>query len=363
MKQKSALIITLFGDFNYGNKLQNYALECLIKKNGWQVETARVDYVYKSFFMNCKKNIKRSLDKILFDKKEKEREKKFKNFNIEYLHVTKEKYKTNHLKNKKSRYNIWVYGSDQIWNPSCFGDSELFQGYYNDKNVTYAASYGINELPNALKIIYKKGLDNFQYISVREYEGVAIVNDLDKGKPVNIVLDPTMMLDKDEWEKLIAKPRQSISKRGYVLCVFLQELDEVNRKFINECAKEIGVEVIFLMEKTSEFYASGPQEFLYLIKNALKVYTDSFHATVFSIIFRKPFYIFERKGVEDMSSRISTLLQMLDIKVINEDGIYKCDLYENEYDVINEKLNELRKDSDIYLKKILKTDRKEVELE
>lgn len=222
-----------------------------------------------------------------------------------------------------SRYDIFITGSDQVWNPTWFR-SACFLDFVDDdkKKFSYAASMGINVLPksSAKKIIpLIKRLD---YISVREEKAKNLLEQYITDKGIETVVDPVLLLSSDEWNK-VAHP--IIKNKEYAFAYFLGE----NRSNIY-CAKKAAdtlrlpvasVPYIRLHESRHDKVLmditvnnAGPAEFAGIIKNAGIVLTDSFHAVVFSIIFKKKFIAFKRDNDtidNSMNSRIVGLLEEL----------------------------------------------------
>lgn len=353
MYKKKALIITLYGNYNFGNKLQNYALKQTLEKLGLNVKTAVVKYEYSDKIMAIKSTIKKWLNRICMKKEERLKEKKFLSFNKKYLECSKTIFSTKR-KRKIEGYDFLIYGSDQIWNPSCFGDSNLYLGFCgsNKINISYAASFGVSSLPVDLIERYFVGFDNFANISVREEQGIEILKEIGVEKDINVVLDPTLLLCKEEWEQIVRMPDWYVNQ-GYILMCFLSDISKEDKEKIVDFAKNRGLHIINIMDSKLKQYIIGPEEFLFLIKNATLVCTDSYHASVFSFIFSAPLYIYERRKVENMNSRIDTLVNSFKL----ENNIYKGvllkeDLYVD-YQVGHEILEGKRKESLNFLKKSL----------
>lgn len=166
--------------------------------------------------------------------------------------------------------------------------------------------------------LYKKELSTYKAISVRETSGVSIIKNTCARDDVEVVLDPTMMLTDEEWRKLEQKPKYANDQK-FVVTYFLGGRSQKIRTYIENVAKKykantINLEIEFLRDdriENNKVFETTPDEFLWLIDHAECVLTDSFHATVFSILFHKPFCTFERQAVEKgnrMSGRIETLL-------------------------------------------------------
>ena len=145
-------------------------------------------------------------------------------------------------------------------------------------------------------------------------------------KDAEVLIDPTMLLAAEEWDKIAKKPEQVPKK--YILNYFLGNLTDNRKEAIEKLAKERNCEIINILDKNGLFYNTGPSEFLYLEKHAELVCTDTFHSCVFAIIFNRPFVVFDRiePGVEKMNSRIETLLRKFNLKehAYNNEITDKC---------------------------------------
>lgn len=308
MRDKTGLIVTLYGNYNFGNKLQNYALVQILGELGLSTHTANVIYRYENHFMNIKNLIKKILVAVFSSSIDKRRKRKFTEFSSCYLNVTREKYHTNSV-NRITKYDFIVYGSDQIWNPSCFGDSNLFLGYLGTKeqNIAYAASFGISSLPEKLQARYDDGFKNFHRISVREQQGLKIIQQSGRCQDIEVTLDPTLLIAGDVWQSIEKKP-DNLSSNDYILVYFLGDMSDRIKNTIYRFSEKYKFQIVNIMDVKSPCYAIGPEEFLYLERNAKLVCTDSFHSCVFSFLFDTPFIVFDRVGVENMSSRMDTFL-------------------------------------------------------
>lgn len=305
-------IITLYGNNNYGNKLQNLALQTQLERLNLDVTTIKGEDL--RLLTLAKKYIKYLLKKDVKTVERKEREKFFIEFNknIKYSEHIVNMYSPRIEKN----YDYYIYGSDQIWNCEFEGKSDMNLGLFTskEKNVAFAASFGINEVCEKYKEKYIKAMNNFKAISVREEQGKNIVKDL-VNKEVQILLDPTMLLNKDEWNKYERKPKNLKENSKYILNYFLGEITEEAQKEISRVAEENDCEIINIMDENSPFYISGPSEFLYLESHAFLICTDSFHSSVFAILYDRPFCVFERKDKHNsMNSRINTLLNKFNMQ-------------------------------------------------
>ena len=203
-----------------------------------------------------------------------------------------------------------MYGSDQVWNPKFdrLSDVDLLSFATPEQRISFSASFGISELPEDTKEKVKRELENFKAISVREDSGKEIIENITKRKDIEVLVDPTMLLTAEEWDKVLKKPDQ-LKTDKYILNYFLGNLSEERKQEIEKIAKENNCEIINILDKNSPFYKTGPSEFLYLEKNAFLICTDSFHSSVFAILYNRPFVVFDREDSNvKMNSRLETLL-------------------------------------------------------
>ena len=350
---KKVLIISLYGNYNFGNKLQNYALSTAIKNldDNILISQLKVRYTSKNIIKNvCKKIIL----KFIFVKPITKREKVFLEFNDKYMSYTNFVVSNNSLfKNKLNGFDYYIYGSDQIWNPHSCGTSRLYMGYLTNNNISYSASFGVSEIPAKEKEIIKRGLNNFKYISVREDKGKEFVEELTRRNDIDVLIDPTMLLTAEEWDKISFKPKMLRSKK-FILNYFLGELSEKRKKEIKKVAKENNCEIINILDQDSPFYDCGPSEFLYLEKNAFLICTDSFHSCVFAVIYNRPFVVFDREeNVISMNSRIETLINKFKLKNRKFEGKITKENLDHNYSEAYKILENERKIAKNFLKKSL----------
>ena len=307
-------IVTIVDKDNYGNRLQNYALStyCSTMYN-CDVETLK-----NEAYSNDKKLFMiRVLKNFLFKKKYNKinnlnRLNCFEEFD---LNIKFSKNKVNCF-SKLDKYDYLIVGSDQVWNPNFrrLRDLDLLVNVQSDKRISYAASFGVTNIPDSIKKKAGNEFKKFKSISVREERGKEILNELTERNDIEVLIDPTMLLTSEEWDKVVKKPKQLKSNK-YILNYFLGDLSEHRKKEIERIAKENDCEIINILDEKSPFYQTGPSEFLYLEKNAFLICTDSFHSSVFAILYNKPFIVFDREdNVVKMNSRIETLLSKFNLK-------------------------------------------------
>ncbi|MGN0395198.1 MAG: polysaccharide pyruvyl transferase family protein, partial [Coprococcus sp.] len=206
------------------------------------------------------------------------------------------------------------------------------------------------EIPSERKKEYEENLKTFKAISVREKQGTKIVKDL-ADREAAIVLDPTLLLDENGWRS-VEKKSYCCPKHKYVFVYALGDKNDRFEEKIKQLREKYEIFDVRSIQKNGKELPVGPSEFLYLLRNAEVVLTDSFHATVFSIIFHKRFITFNRSGL-NMNSRIESLAELIDVeKCLNEFGDLECN---NEIDYMNVDtiLKEERRKSIEFLEKAL----------
>lgn len=320
-------IVTINDNNNYGNRLQNYAVQEVLKKNNYEPITLKNDA-----FSNTKEYyILRKIKNFNYNgnyASDIERANRFREFN-KYIKFSEKKI-TPYTKINEE-YDYFITGSDQVWNPSSrLRDVDVLNFAQPDKRVSFAASFGVSQIPKSFEKKVKKEISKFKFISVREEAGKKIIEKLTDRKDIEVLLDPTVLLTSEEWDKVAKRPKQ-LKSRKYILNYFLGNLSVERKKQIEKIAKENNCDIINILDKNSPFYKIGPSEFIYLEKNAFLICTDSFHSCVFSIIYNRPFIVMEREDDRvSMNSRIETLLKKFKL----EDRKYTGKLEEKdlEYD-------------------------------
>lgn len=340
---KNIAIVTIVS-INYGNRLQNYALQCVLENLGYSVATLSRGNRTKGL----KKNVKTVVQSLLQTKGS-----KFRQFdsNIEYSNVTIGV--NDYPEDLSEQFDCFIVGSDQVWNPyyDFAGGKCDFLAFAKDcQKVSYAASFGVNEIPDEKKEVYAHNLNQFKALSVREKRGAEIIKEL-TGKDAKVVLDPTMLLSNEQWSKVEKKSKFS-PKKKYALVYSLGEKSTDFENAINLYGKEMEIFDIRTIQKNGREIPVGPSEFLYLIHHAELILTDSFHASVFSIIFHKRFITFKRPGI-DMSSRIVSLANMIGAEDrLDRNNNLDCS-DEVDYTTVDQLIESERKQSIDFLKKAL----------
>lgn len=348
---KKVGIITITGLGNYGNRLQNYALQKTIEKLAFcRCETL----INKS--CRIKGYIKKYL--MLNSKVLSERERTFQRFNEEFLHFSGIEINNFSKDRRLLDYDCLVCGSDQIWNSDYPENDRANFGYFfpSVKVISYAASFGTDAIAEKKKKRYAKFLKRMEAISVREEKGKELAEYLTGRDDICVHIDPTLLLTAEEWLPLEKEPALYKGER-YILKYFLGEKNnEINRK-LEEYAKKHDLTIIDVISKDSPYYNIGPSEFLFLERNADLIVTDSFHSCVFAIIYKRPFIVVERKesSLQSMGSRIDTLLNKFHLENRRYTGSDLVEIAHSsiDYSNVNRILEFERNESIQYLSKYL----------
>lgn len=312
--------ITLDGYSNYGNVLQNYALRKVLLCYADEVDSLwheKDNFIVRTWYRWSWKelikwiiNYRGFRDKIFSDIYGMEfvRQGRIKEWCDRYIGIKQ----VADLSRITDDYDYFVVGSDQVWNPHCSNLKQCFLSFAPaKKRIAYAASISYPTIPGEMRSLYEKSLAEMEHISMREQQGADIVKEL-SGRAVPVVVDPTLLLTPDDWRNVSREPAW-FHGEDYILTYFLGKSPEV----VNYLEQDTGIKVINLLdEKVYEHYVTGPDEFIWAIEHAKLVYTDSFHGTVFSILFRTPFVVCNRIGSkveEKMGSRVDTLLEYFDL--------------------------------------------------
>ena len=302
-------VITINDFNNYGNRLQCYAVQRYLENMGYVVENIYNENISCNTAINFGKILLRGLRNFSQRKTIAVRNQNFHQFNKRINFSEYRIINGQYDKGLNEKYDFFVTGSDQVWNPYDSGRSEIdFLSFASDeKKISFSASMGADSLPDCVTEKYKDYLKNFKSISVRENSAKRIVEDLTSRNDVELLVDPTMLLTVEDWKEVSLKPNYNYSSK-YILSYFLGGSKEYE-PIIRSIAEKYSCEIIDIYDKNSKFYTCGPQHFLHLEKNAFLVCTDSFHSAVFAFLFNTPFISFERKNTKiNMNSRMETFL-------------------------------------------------------
>ena len=337
-------IVTLIGWENYGNRLQNYATQEILQELGCKVETlvylpvvkgTSIDYLHKlqkmtfsGLLLTITTRIKRVIQPNARDLKLSEllriRHRALRIFCEQYIAETGTMRGQDSLpKTLGEHYDKFVVGSDQVWSPHGAQRSPFFFLAFAPvkKRIAYAASFGVSRLPKECESEYKDWITEMAHVSVREDDGAHIVKSI-TGRDVPVLVDPTLMLTKEQW-LAIARPARNKPATPYILTYFLGEMPDILRRQIDDAALRHHLCVVHLNSVEDETnYTVGPGEFVDYMSSASYILTDSYHGAIFSMIFSKSFAVYERSGGEySMFSRINTLLSKFKLESCRRDTV------------------------------------------
>ena len=292
-------LVTFYHIHHYGALLQAYATERSVERCGSQCEI--VDY-----YVNQNNDLFRrptglgsaaaDVHTALHYAPLKARYQRFEEFSKQYLRISGHRFESlEELKNAELPYDVILSGSDQIWNPKIFPDGRFdpvfFGAFSRRRKIAYAPSFGIPHVPEGMEEELRGYLAGFSHVSVRERQGQVIVEEV-TGKTVPVVLDPTLLLDREEWGAIAQPP----ADKGYILCYCISKPGALS-PYIHALAEKTGLPVVQLCGTRQKVHPkakcvldAGPAEFLGLFQNASYVCTNSFHGTVFSVQFQKLFF-------------------------------------------------------------------------
>lgn len=353
-------IVTLFGYENYGNRLQMYATQKNYEKIGFDAEIIkyklnftllrRIKVIIKYFLKHFLKKYKNA---SLKDSKLKQN--KIKNFEKhanKYIFESKEVINPERIDTKlKDKYDFFSVGSDQIWAPfySYMLDFSFLKFARKEQRISLSPSFGKSEITTKYIEDYKKGLLGFNHLSVREEAGEKIIKDL-TGRDAEVLVDPTMVLDKEEWINFSEVHKLKPSKK-YILTYFLGPLPKKVKEII-EANKEYEIVELGSFEMP-EFYDANPSEWVDFVKDADLFLTDSFHGVVFAHILKTPFAVYDRIGGKSMGSRISNILKKFNMEDRHELTIDSKSLFNVDFSDVDSIIEKEKEKTMNYLKKVL----------
>lgn len=363
-------IITINDYSNYGNRLQNYATQLFLENIGYSAYTIRNEANtlkesekrvltkirergVKNSMLLISNKLRRKGTKELLSKKIS----RFKEFSREYINETDFLLTEDNIpKDINEKFDFFVTGSDQVWNPHYrYGSSIDFLTFASqEKRIAFSPSFGVSNIPLEYQESYTKWLSEMKGLSVREEAGAKIIGKL-TGRNSEVLVDPTLLITKKEWLK-VSKSPDFKPVNNYILTYFLGNQGKIIKNQVNKFAKKNNLSVINLLDiKDKDAYIADPSEFIDLINSASLVLTDSFHGTIFSIIMKKPFIVFDRVENNNisMSSRIDTLLKKFNLNNRYYKNIDSNDeVFITNYDHVEEILRSERQKTVNYLNKV-----------
>ena len=381
---KKVGIITILKCNNFGAELQAYATQKKLRLMGYDAEIIDMLYYKHPDFKKTKLSrpfVKQTMkEKVtefvkfsilnpiiyniipLFSKKMRIRNKKFDNFHKENTKLSKTYRTVDSLYNKCDDYDAYIVGSDQVWNPGTGMNIELYFLSFTPKGkkrISYASSFGVTRIPTQYADKFNKLLNGLDFISVREEAGVKIVEEVAQRK-AELVLDPTLLLDKEEWMK--CSSGYNPNNEGYVLIYEVHPSEKIQQLALDYAQKNnlpvyrVGVRGMFNWETKgiTNLVDIGPADFVSLFENADIVFTKSFHGTAFSVNLGRNFYtVLSRAGKKN--SRMTSLLSIMELesRILFQEDDEKISYEKYDVSKVQELLKAEREKSIGYLKTAL----------
>lgn len=381
-KMKPIGLVTCYFHHNYGSMLQAYATELIMQQMGLPFQTiackAPINYMQENKILYIIKKLliadwKMRLGKMKIERAKKEnpmfaknweiRNKAFDQFAETFFHVSPYCKNREELTKMAENYSAFLVGSDQLWRTD-----SVEHGYYtlewvpdHIRKIAYSTSIGVKEVPWFQVEKNKRFMNRFDHIALREQSACDLVYKL-TGRKVPVVLDPTLLFTGDQW--LGIQQQEPLTNGKYIFCYLLGD-NPSQREFIKRVKEKTGYKIVALQQlddyiPSDEGFADeapyiGPREFLNYIRNAEYVFTDSFHCSVFSILYKKNFFTFSRfaEGAkQSTNTRIDNLLHITgleDRRMTKDKTIEEVVNFKRKFDGVDEKLNALRKSSMDYL--------------
>lgn len=351
-------LLTFHKVTNYGAVLQAYALQTVIKQLGYESEY--VDFTYnpsngcssasqKNHFTKLKK-LKHPF-KLLYSRK---KFKRFDTFCKENIRISKKTYYGDKSMTDCFGYDSFIVGSDQVWNFDITNNSTSYLLDFVKDDIpknSYATSIGKDSLTEEEKLIFKKNLNRFDNISVREEKAAEILRQI-LNKKIHTCLDPTLLLDSDVWSKMAKYPKYT----KYVLIYAMAETQGLIKR-AKEIAKRNNLKIIAIglnkkYKGIKNIYCASPEEWLGFFKSAETIVTNSFHGTAFSLNFNKSVYIEYLPDGWKVNSRLENIVNdfNLNSRILCKND--KIDENSLNYNEINELMTIKRNASLEYLKRI-----------
>ena len=314
-------LITINDYKNTGNRLQNYAMFKILSSYGNTKNIVRLldceSKSSKKIVIYRFKNQIKNIVKFFIPGKyhySAVRQYLFACFNKNIVNGETLSSDTNY-KSVNKKYNYFVTGSDQVWNPSFRGNGmyiNMLAFTSSEKKIAGCPSVGIDMLSETQEEEFKRYLTDFRYLSCRESAGAELITKITEKECITLI-DPTLIIDISEWDRIAHKPFYSLPS-NYIVLYFLGRITEEYMKKIEQLSMDKRLIIVNINDPKSKYYMTGPAEFIYLIKNSSMVVTDSYHATIFSLIYNKPVKVLNRiDETKTMNSRFHSLIKTLEI--------------------------------------------------
>lgn len=362
-------IVTFHRAVNYGAVLQTYGLEKKIEKLGGECEVIdyRCPFIESEYKAICKKDyspirfdiayFRHLVATVISVGMKKKKKQRFHDFLANYTKMSPAYTDSSQLEKIQDRYHAFITGSDQVWSPVLTADDDVyFLKFVNDnkKKFSYAASLGNVGKGFQLDKQFVDFIKTFEGISVREGSGKKYIMEAAR-RESDVHVDPTLLLSRKDWEEVSEKPSESRYLLVYTVCEPCHLLEVAK-----EIAKKENLTIIYLKDKVVSMdnqikyvKAVSPEQFVGYFQYADYVITNSFHGTVFSIIFQKLFLV-ELENQEGRNRRVPDLLDLLEIEDREiVDGVNRSYKKTIDWERVERNLTEQRTYAEKYLKQII----------
>jgi hypothetical protein len=379
-------LVTCYFHHNYGSMLQAYATEMIMQRLGLPYRTIACkrpkDYMTENKFLYIIKKLIIADWNMYLGKKKIERAKKkfpdfarncqirneaFETFAKDFFHVSRYCKNRVELEALASDFSAILVGSDQLWRTD-----SVEHGYYtlewvpdNIRKIAYSTSIGVKKVPWFQVKKNQRFMNRFDYMALREQSACDLVKQL-TGRNVQVVLDPTLLFTGEDW--LHIQQQKPLTEGKYIFAYLLGD-NPGQREYIRKIKERTGCKIVALQQldnyiPSDEGFADeapyvGPQEFLNYIRNAEYVFTDSFHCSVFSILYKKKFFTFRRfseAAKQSTNTRIDNLLYIVGLEHQSwsvKNDLETCISASMDFKNVDEKLEQMRQRSWNYLKEAL----------
>jgi len=357
-------LLTYHRAHNYGGVLQCYALQNYLIKNDidCKVVDYRCEFLEKQYAPYSYRNIpplKVIASIILKNGNVQDNTLAFEKFRKDHLILTEPVLMSEQLAGISREFDFLITGSDQVWSYFCSGfDKAYFLDFVDKplKKISYAASFGVDSIPESLKGEYKGLLSTFNNISVREGQGAKIVKDI-LNEDVPVVLDPTFLLTRSDWEKITSNKYKE--EKYLLLYLIVESQDTIN--LAKKLAKSKGLKILYITERLRKpkgiecVSCVSVNDWVDLFLNASTIVTNSFHGIAFSINFQKEFYVQNLPAPAKVNSRIDNILSILNLveRRVTDFETAK-ELNSVDFESVDSKLELLKAESKSYLLKAIR---------
>lgn len=381
-------LVTCYSHHNYGSMLQAYATEMIMQKMGLPFQTIACTkprdymtvnkYVYYlkklliadwNMYLGKKRIAKIKAKNLIFRNNAQMRDNMFDDFASKFFHTSACPRNRKELEAMAANYSAFLVGSDQLWRTDSVEHGYFTLEWVPDdiRKVAYSTSIGVKEVPWFQVKKNKWFMNRFDHIALREQSACDLVYKL-TGRKVQVVLDPTLLFTGEQW--MAIQQKEPLTSGKYIFCYLLGN-NPSQREFIKRVKDKTGYKIVALLHLDDYVpsddafadeapYNVGPCEFLNYIRNAEFVFTDSFHCSVFSILYKKNFFTFSRfaeNAKQSTNTRIDNLLHITGLEGRRMTANKTADEvlnYNGSFNQVEEKLDVLRASSMAYLKNALK---------